>query len=214
MEPTENKPSFMDRGTLVAFAIILLFWFGWSRYMDKQTPAVTATPVVEAKTGNAGAPAVNRKDPMAPTEAKAEADPANQEVVSETLLPYKDDTWSFELSNRGMGIKDVRLSNFKSRDGQTIQLSSAKEDPSFATGLAPYDKPIFFNVQQTAPDTFVGKATIDGTTIEKTMKVVSSKYAVETTIRVTGLSAQHKGISTRIADIMTEPTSKKGFFDP
>jgi YidC/Oxa1 family membrane protein insertase len=221
MQPNENKPSFMDRGTIIAFAIILLFWFGWSKYMDKQQPAPAATatstaaaPALEGKNGVEGNAAVTKKDPMAPTEAKADADPANQAAVSETIIPFKDANWSFDISNRGMGIKDVRLSNYKSRDGQTIQLSSAKEDPSFATGLFPYDKPVFFNVQQTAPDTFVGKATVDGTTIEKTMKINSSKYVIDTTVRVTGLTEQHRSVSTRIADIMTEPATKKGFFDP
>ena len=219
MDQNQKKPSFMDRGTIVAFAIILLFWFGWQKYMEKQHPPVTpesnvAAPIVESKDGNAGKPAINRKDPMAPTAAKADADPANQVAVSETLIPFSNDTWSFEISNRGMGIKDVRLAHFKSRDGQTIQLSSAKEDPSFATGVAPYTQPVFFNIEQTAPDTFVGKATVDGVTLEKTMKIDSQKFTIDTTVRATGLSAAHKGLSTRIADIMNEPKTAKGFFDP
>ena len=32
MNQNDKKPSFMDRGTILAFLVILIFWFGWTGY--------------------------------------------------------------------------------------------------------------------------------------------------------------------------------------
>lgn len=211
-----NKPSFMDRGTIIAFVVILAFWFGWTKWMETQYPpkpatAENATPVTKNPAGVATA----KTDPAAPTEKKAEALAGNMAPDQETLTPYANGAFEFEISSRGMGLKNIKLKDYSSRDGNVIQLGSAESDPTFATRIAPYDQPLNFSVEKTADNTFVGRATTaDGATVEKTMTVNPVNYSVATSVNITGATAALKGISTRLSDVMIEPVTKKGWFDP
>ena len=179
-----DKPSFLDRGTIMAFIVILIFWFAWSKYMEKQYPQ-TAQPVAAgaANTEGAAVPQINnpsgqptaKTDPAAPTAAKSEAIAGNTAPSTETTLNYASDSWDFEISSRGMGLKNIRLKNYKSRDGQVIQLASAEGEPSFATRVAPYDQPLNFDVKKVSENAFVGLATVGGAKVEKTITQQISK---------------------------------------
>src|SRR5689334_3283267 len=81
MNQNDGKPSFLDRGTILAFALILLFWFGWSRFMETKYPQqpaatnaaqapATSTTATNAAPGTApqtSAPAANAPSAQAST---------------------------------------------------------------------------------------------------------------------------------------------------
>jgi YidC/Oxa1 family membrane protein insertase len=214
-----DKPSFLDRGTILAFAVILLFWFGWTKWMDAKYPQsqVAATTAADNQAvpqvnNPSGAP-VSKTDPAAPTAAKDAAVAGNTAPANETVTHFSQGPLEFDISSIGMGLKNIQLKDYTSRDGKTIQLAGAERDPAFATRVSPYDQPLNFTVEKKADDTFIGTASSGGATITKTLKVNPSTYSVETSIEVKGATPALKGISTRLVDEMTEPAAKKGFFD-
>ena len=212
----KDKPSFLDRGTILAFAVILIFWFGWTKWMEKTYPQ----PVASAETS--GVPEVNnptgaataKSDPAAPTAQKDASVVGNVAPLSETLTHYAKGSWEFDISSVGMGLKNIQLKDYTSRDGKTIVLAGVEKDPSFATRVSPYDQPLSFSVEKKSDDTYVGTATSNGATLVKTIKINPVNYSIQTSISVTGATPAFKGLSTRLADVMTEPVAKKGFFDP
>lgn len=220
---SENKqPSFLDRGTIIAFAVILVFWFGWQKWMEKNYPQPVAAPTADVAATTkqpvandpSGKPTA-KTDPAAPTAAHDAAVAGNVAPANETLTHYSNGPWEFDISSIGMGLKNIQLKEYTSRDGKTIQLSGVEGDPSFATRVAPYDKPLMFAITKESETKYVGTATLeDGTKIEKTMDINPAGYSVQTTIKVSSIGKSFKGLSTRIADEMTEPAEKAHFFDP
>lgn len=210
-----DKPNFLDRGTLTAFALILLFWFGWSKYMESQNPPPaqqTATqPQAVAPAGktesSAAQPAVNAGTvaPAAPVIAPAAAGP-------EKTLAYDDEYFSFEVSSHGMGIKNIDIKKYKTRDNKPVVLGLVKTDFPFATNFVDNGAPVEFQIEKAAPDTFVGRATVGGMQIEKTMKVVGAKYALETLVKVSGNLEGFKGLSTTLSDTLM-PEQQGGFLN-
>ncbi len=210
-----EKPSFLDRGTILAFIVIIAFWFGWTKWMEKNYPHTPATaeqaaPVVNNPDGKA----VAKTDPAAPTAAKDAAVVGNVAPATETLTHYAQGSWELDISSVGMGLKNIQLKDYTSRDGKTIQLAGDEKDPSFATRVAPYTDALNFAIEKKSDDTYVGTAQAAGATITKTMKFNPATYSIETSVVVTGATPALKGIATRLSDLMTEPPKKQSFFDP
>lgn len=206
-----NKPNFMDRSTILAFLIVLVFWFGWSKYMESRYPAQTAAATAQGTNQPAAPNQVGATTQQAPANAAATtaAAPApTAETVAEQFVQYSDDTWEFQVSNYGMGLSGIHLKKYKTRDDQPIRFAEAKGESSFSTRLPPYQAPLVFTIERTAPDTFVGRAESAGTVVEKTLKVNSALYTVETTIKVTGTV---KGVATRMADVVPPHVSSSIF---
>ncbi len=202
MNPND-KPNFLDRNTIIAFALILVVWIGWSKYMDsKYPPAPADTSATQQKAQNA-APnqASNTGGTTAPTNsepgAAAAVAPADQE---ERFVTYDNENLSFQISSKGMGLKNVDVKKYKTRDEKPIILGAVSANLPFATYLVGSEKPLDFVIEQTAPEIFVGRATINGMVIEKTMKVQAANYSIETQIKATNIPEGFGGLSTTLSD--------------
>ncbi|MEK7356325.1 MAG: membrane protein insertase YidC, partial [Bdellovibrionota bacterium] len=213
-----NKPSFMDRSTILAFLIVLVFWFGWSKFMESRYPAQDKPASAQgtdqpAATNVVGATAGPNTTTPTQTTAAAPGAPVvaiSQTTSNEEFIQFSDDTWEFQVSTFGMGLSGIHLKKYKTRDEGPIRFAEAKGESAFATRLPPYQAPLVFTVERTALDTFVGRASADGTQIEKTLKINSATYSVETTVKITGAV---KGVATRMADVVP-PHVPSSFFAP
>jgi YidC/Oxa1 family membrane protein insertase len=204
----KDKPTFLDRGTIIAFVVILAFWFGWTKWMEKTYPQQAASAVQTDET----APVVNNPEgkPVAKTAEVSE----NVAPATEVLTHYANGPWEFDISSLGMGLKNIRLKDYTSRDGKIIELAGAQNDPSFATRVAPYTEALNFAIEKTSDDTYVGTAHASGATITKTVKIDPHSYSIATSIVVSGATPALKGLATRLTDVMAEPPAKHSFFDP
>jgi len=211
MTPNNEKPNFLDRGTLTAFALILLFWFGWSKFMESRYPAQQpaqqqqAAPAEQAAPTTAATASATAAIAPVKTGAAAVAAPAEEKFVD-----FDDDNVSFRLSSKGMGLSEINIKKYKARDDKPIILGKVQGEYPFATALVKTGDPVNFQIEKTAPDTFVGRASVDGLHIEKTLKIVSDKYAIETAIKVTGALEGFKGVATQLTDVAV-PEDQGGF---
>jgi YidC/Oxa1 family membrane protein insertase len=218
-DPNE-KPNFLDRGTLLAVGMILVVWFGWAKYMEIKYPPAPATVAGQAP-GAAAAPGAPNAaagtttaapgTTAAPSAAAVPGQPTAQgTAVAEKTLAYKDEFFSFDLSSKGMGLRDVDIKKFQTRTGGPILLGGVKGDYPFATNLVESGLPIDFTMEQKDPTTFVGHATVGGLQFEKTMRVLPGKYAIETDVKLTGNFEGFKGISTSMSE-QSLPMESGGF---
>lgn len=219
MTPNDEKPNFLDRGTLLAVGLILAVWFGWAKYMEYRYPPAPPVAAVDGQnpTTSAAQPVVssqpsaqaNLNQPSANPSAAAAPGP-----VVEKTLSYSDDSVSFDISSKGMGLSNVDIKTFKTRKGEPIVLSGAKGDTAFATYLFGSTNPVDFAIEKTASDTFVGRATVDGLLVEKTLRVLSDRYAVDTQVKVTaaagGSLVGFKGLVTGLSEV-AQPLEGGGF---
>jgi YidC/Oxa1 family membrane protein insertase len=220
MNPNDPKPNFLDRGTIIAFALMFLVWFGWSKYMAQQAPPAVPTQQSEQQPGQQGgqqtANPVNPAQPKtgAPEAAAntALAAPTAGSPAEEKLIPYEDDNWAFQLSSHGMGLRDIKIKKYKTRTNEPIILGAVKGDYPFATAVIGSALPVDFQIERTSPDTFVGHATVGVLQIEKTMKLQPATYSIDTTVKVTGQMEGFQGVVTTMSEPYFVPEQQTGLF--
>jgi YidC/Oxa1 family membrane protein insertase len=207
--PNNNKPSFLDRGTLVALAIVAVAYWGWMQYIRAKHPSVPTTPpaVTEPVAQNSETPPAAAEPAIVSTETPAAAAPSASQV--ETFVDYAKENFSFQISSRGMGLRNIDIKGYKTRDDKPIILGELTTAYPFSTQIVGHAEPLDFHIESTGDGQFKGIARSGDLTIEKTMVVNPSNYTIETEIKVIGKGL--RGLSTILADKLVD-TPKRGMF--
>jgi YidC/Oxa1 family membrane protein insertase len=213
-----KKPSFMDRSTLIAFMLILGFWFAWSKYMQQAyppaTPTETSATEAASPTKDGAAPTVPATAPVAGTNPGVETKnaPAIAASTEEKFVDFADENWAFQISSKGMGLRNIDVKTYQTRKNEPIVLAKLSNDYPFSTSVLGSTAPIDFTIEQKDPTTFVGRANVGGMQIEKTMKVNSSLYTVDVSVNVSQTTPDFKGLTTTLADTLLVQPPSGGMF--
>jgi YidC/Oxa1 family membrane protein insertase len=170
LDPHGQNKNFFDSKTLLATLMILLSFGGWFYYISKKYPTPQTPAQVEKK--------IEKGLETIPTMEKtniAKEDPVAQHI--EQGVHFDSESLSFDIANRGMGLKNITLKKFKERDGAPVELAKNLQT-RFLTELTVEGKDTYFNVQKTGDYQFVGTASSGGTTIKKTLTVDPMKYLI------------------------------------
>lgn len=209
MNSSNDKPTFLDRGTIIAFVIIMAFWFGWSKFMETKYPAPTATTAEKSQVEQ-GASDVSAPSPSGSPSAVAATGAQPKAPSEESFVDFGDSEWSFRISSKGMGLRDIDVKGYKTRKEEPIILGNVDQNYSFSTALLGSNQPLDFAIEKVSEDTFVGRASVDGMQIEKTIKVHSGNYSIVTDVKVQAANANFKGLETFLSDGIQE-TQSSGF---
>ena len=211
----EEKPSFLDRGTILAFALILVFWFGWSKFMEAKYP--TPPPKAPETTAEATQPATKETAPAVKEAAPAPAAPTAAKPVAasaeEKFLQFSDENLSFMISSKGMGLKDINVKAHKTRDGKPVILGAVTKNYPFGTHFPGGDKPVDFAIEKKDATTFVGRADVGGVQYEKTMKVNSAQFTVDVDVKMSAANPMVFGSATALSDVVLD-TPGPSMFNP
>lgn len=221
---SEPKSSFLDPKTLMAIMLLGLSWMGWQWYMTQKYPDYYAPAPVESDENQETSdqelkPETDRRQVYQESELREEVAVRTDEFsepadLPETLLAYSDEQWSFAISSKGMGIKDLQLNKYTDRENKSIRfLELADGSLPFETSLIGQRQPLHFHVEKMGANRFLGRAQFRGLTITKTMEVVSEKFSIETHVQVSGLSDSFIGLSTLIPHRL-QAGEKPSFFMP
>ena len=209
----ENNQSFLDSKTLVAVILVGFSWLGWQWYMQSKYPKVmkSADPQSVGET-----PKIYEKPTSTPAPPQAELREQRNSETSvaespETILEYKGENLSFEISSKGMSLRNFQLNRFMNRSDTVETLVARKGDYSYGTGLIAEGKDVHFQMVSTEPGVFVGKATVDGQAVEKTLRIREKEYVVEVEIKVLGAKDSFRGITTVITEAIPEAVKKSMF---
>jgi YidC/Oxa1 family membrane protein insertase len=210
-QPGDDK-SFMDRGTIIAFILVIGFWFAWSHFMDSKYPQAKVPSTVA--TQNAASPQTGAAaTPQTSLSASNSADPIAGATIgatpgaAETFVEYADPVWAFTISSRGMGLKNIVLKNYETRENTPIILSELNQKTSFSTFLVGNELPVDFNIEKSSSNTFVGRAKIGDLQIEKTLTIHPENFTVTMAVALTGAGASFKGVGTYLTDKIVTPVS-------
>lgn len=204
-----NEKQPFDKQMLIAVMVAMLVWVGWQAYLGKKYPKPPTKPATTAATPTTGAPSeettstanVGGAKTDAPgkdvdtnvTEAKA------LETFPEKTLPYKNDVWSFEVTSKGMAIRNVTLHKFTDRNDKEIKFDSAAPG-LFATNIVGRAKDLDFEISQPQDNQFLGVATVSGMRVLKTITIDSERYNIKTQVRIENPMENFVGIVTQVSD--------------
>jgi len=225
MGPENGRPSFLDRGTIIALAIVMIFWIGWSRYMEVKYPPQRAFENSE-QIGNQGgdqvalqaqaakAPTASAVAPSPGAAQRAASQPiANESVVAEKKLNVQYENLAFELSSIGMGLKNIDIRSYKTRAEEPILMGAIENLAPFSTKLVGAQSPLAFSIEQKDATTFFGVAKSGDLTVEKTMRFEPETYSFRTDLKVIDPKGSFKGLEIYLSDILQE-AAPSSFFAP
>jgi len=213
MNPNENKPNFLDRGTIQAMIVVLVLWVGWTKWIAYKYPPQISPPQTAAVVQQAvqAVPANSSAPSAAVVQGGAAGAGAVAADLPEQYVDFEDDNLKFRLSSHGMGLHDIDVKKYRTRSNEPIILGGVSGDYPFGTNLVETGRPIDFRIDKVGDDTFVGHATVGALQIEKTMKVVSANFSLDTKVQVTGNFDGFKGLQTTMSEILAKPEAT-GFF--
>lgn len=211
-----NEPqNFFDARTIMALVIVMLTFVGWQTYMGKKYPDAMARK---------NAPAVqDGKTSIAPaqTPAGAKAAPviAENPAVApadqpEKLVVFTSENLNFEISSRGMGLKNVKLNKYKDRKAETVDFGHPETaDITLETKLLGRSEPLNFQIEKINDTHFIGRASVGKLQIAKTLEIDQAKYLIDSKISVTGEDERFVGLSTSLTEEI-DPGGEHNFLMP
>lgn len=151
-----------------------------------------------------------------PIESSAkQGDIASQVLpTKEELFLYDGTTMSFELSSKGMGLKNVLLKKYNDRKGQPVTLGHPEPNAlALETRLLGRSESLDFKIEQINQNMFVGRARLGNLEITKTMEIEPESYKFRYKVSATGNDDRFIGFSTFLTEEV-QPVSSGNFLLP
>ncbi len=234
----QNQQSFFDPATLIAIAAVGILWIMWNSYMRAKYPPTPVSPVEvsESQDGSgvgtrgqgsqedlvrsedrlrnlvaeqSGTSPLNGMSVAAELSARSEGHREKQE----SLLYHEDDYWRFAFSSQGMGIRDLKLLQFKDREFNPITLGRGEGFLPMETNLMGRRTPIDFEVERISENEYLGRAQVGELEIVKKVVVNSESYSLHTEVRVFGQSDGFMGLTSYLSEEV-EVFESTSFFLP
>lgn len=213
----EKKQNFMDSKTIMAIVLSGVVFLLWNQYIQKKYPNMGKTKAVVSKeatndttadgkttNGNALDSAQSNNNDTTNTQANSNTSIENhaqvKKFVEEKLHSYKSDNFSFDVSSKGMGLKNIVLNKYTDRDKKQIILGVNEGYLAYETNLIGVRESLDFNITKEDENTFVGKSTVGSTEVTKKIIINSKQYTFDVLISVSNLNDKFIGVSNYISD--------------
>jgi YidC/Oxa1 family membrane protein insertase len=220
----DQKPTFLDRGTIIALVLVAGVWFAWSKYVETKypTPPSVNQPIgADEKPGGkpgdkpkpalvAGANTVPKGETGAKVAVANTPEMAAAAKIPEAKEKIESAHWSSQLSSWGMSLSAIELKEYKTRDDKPI-LVGATPVGLFATKLVGAADPLVFEIQKKSDTEWVGTSNQGAFKVEKTMKFetegAASGRAMKITTIASGDLTLFPGFAISISDEVKAPVS-------
>ncbi len=172
--------NFMDPRTLWAILLVGVIWFGWQQYINKKYGAPTkqtSETIVENREGHQPALVESGKQGVIENSQNTNK---KDNTIPEQKISYANSLFKLEISSKGMSLKNIELNRYIGRDDKPI-LFSGGEGGLFATVLG--GQQIHFDITKEDEGRFIGKAELNGITVQKRM-IFFDQYNVHVETRI------------------------------
>ena len=203
----DNKTSFLDPKMILVIVLCFSMLILWQSYMRSKYPDYyeRQNQVTETTQDQVQDQAQNKQtsDPNNIDSLMSDKNLSNINTleVKERLLSFKSENLSFEVSNFGLGLRNILINKYKDREGSVISFPSDVNVPFLTTRIIGHDKPLIFDVeegkaQNISETVFLGQAQVNGIKIKKTLTIHQEKYLISSTIEFLGDLSHVQGIET------------------
>ena len=118
----DENNNFLDKNTVMAIALSVLFFVGWQAYIQKQYPDSKKTTVEKKLSNNNQASGV-LEIPNKLKDEKNIEQPQKEQNAEKTVETFtvESENWKVLLISKGMGLSSVELKQFSDRQEKNIQ---------------------------------------------------------------------------------------------
>lgn len=194
----------MNNGRFVIAVLLTgaILW-GWQSYLKTKyglTQAVTADSTT-ASPSTAGSPSAPIAAPQGPLDLTASLLPSQSKQ-----LDYVSPQVKLEVSESGMGIREIEVIGFRDRNQNPVHLGS---DILFSIGDGV--RPLNFQIEKKSDDVFVGTASTKDLDIHQTLTFHSDTYSVDGIVEIEKKTSDAKGLSFLFQEPFYTPPEKMPF---
>ena len=192
-----EKNSFLDKNTLLAIVLSILFFVVWQAYIQKKYPNLNKKQKVASKTESKNQTQEHKKFHR---ETALDSKKKRHPFIQEQTWTVSTPKFSFQLSSHGMGLTQFELNNYSDRENKKIEFNNKNTDfGNFATMFE--GEILNFSVEKTLEDKFVGKAQKGHYKIKKEMFFDREKYTIDVKISIQPTKGlQTKNIKTLLSN--------------
>jgi YidC/Oxa1 family membrane protein insertase len=209
-----DNNNFLDKNTILAIGLSILFFVGWQFYVQKNYPQANKNKVekIEAQKN----PSVKNVESTSPDNITPESSKqivkTDEVPLVEEIINVENTVYTAQLSSNGMGFNIIELNNYSDRSERKISFTNNNTLPgNFSTLID--NKPLKFKIQKESEQSYVGTALFDGTTILKKIKFNEDNYTIDVSIQaISGSVDKDKKIETFLSNQVLKV--KSSFFTP
>lgn len=223
MQEQQNNP--FSGKFLIAMIIFAVFYFGWNSYLQKKYPGYGKKPVTGSEANPSGSPTADSSmksettaqpntaqvatttTAVANTDIKTEAN-----IVPEKKLTYDSKNLSFEITNKGMGLVNVKVKSHTDKEQNPIILGQSAAASLFEMKLAD-NKTLYFDLSEVEKGHFKGTAKVEDLTINREIKYNENNNSFDSTINISGLTDKNiQNVKLLLPEKITAAKSKSWLF--
>ena len=194
MNKNKNSTSFFDSNTILAMVLTFGIFIGWQKYMEYKYPKAEIKKVEESLPAK-----TNEKNPGKSSVVGLSAD-VEKPNVAEKTLDFENEFWKFTVSSKGLSLNDVVIKKINKVAKIPYEFSKKPFYPTSVDGQV-----LNFNFKKENENTFKGVAVFKGNTFEKTIRIDSSKFLVESEIKILNKSVDKFSIEHTISEVVKKP---------
>lgn len=205
--------SFFDGRTMLAIGLTLIIWVGWQWHIQRKYPDAFKQEVGASVSEGVQEQGKSSPEVGATPAGKAESksvenvnhdelgQPSARETLKENLIKVDFPNWSFDLSSQGMGLRNITLKKYNSRDGGQVQIG-AEQDGVLPgeTRLLGSSRPLVFHIERVGDNQWLGRAQHNGILVAKRLEVIPDSYRIDTEIEVGGIGDTFLGLTHYLSD--------------
>ena len=180
----DEKNNFLDKNTLLAIGLSVIFFIGWQAYIQKKYPNINKKQKVTERIENKNSTQVQKLE-RKPKKSETLSDSREEKpyLPEERFWTVSTPNFNFRLSSYGMGLTQFELNKYSDRQNKKIEFNNGNTDfGNFATLFK--GKVVSFSVEQISENHFSGKAQKEGYQFKKEMFFDREKYTIDVKLDV------------------------------
>ncbi len=191
MQDQNNSP--FNSRFIVAMLVFGGFYLGWNFYLQKKYPGygkkadVSASAPVSTIDGNVGASDKAATKDAGTMGSASSVDSKSVTKQEEKLIPYSNENFSFSVSSRGLGIKNVEIKNYKDENHESIKVGQSDTINLFEIKMAD-GSDVYFDMQEVEKGKFRGVYSSATLRIERDLQFFENNNSFKSTTKLVSLN--------------------------
>ncbi|MBN8535629.1 MAG: membrane protein insertase YidC [Deltaproteobacteria bacterium] len=218
---------------LMAMIIFALFYFGWNSYLQKKYPdfgkknQTAQSPQINTELKNQERPQTSDLESGSSSAefSKGKADrqggngksqnsdlKTDNKFVEEKKFTFENKELSFEISNKGMGLVNLKVNSYTDKENKPILLGQSALAGLFEFRFAD-NKIVYFEMSEIAKGHYKGIAKIDDLIVNREIIYNESNNSFDSQINLSGLNDKNiQNIKVLIPEKINVPESQSWLF--
>ncbi len=207
-----EKNTFFDFKTIFAIVLVSVIWFFWQQHLVQKYPKNYKAQKISAVENNNNTK--KQQQLLSAISKKAEQTKKTHKKAfakKEKLFFVQTPFLSFDISSKGMAIKNVVLKKYKDHKQKNIRLGDEKSQ-FFSSFL--YDgEDLHFHITPISKNQWKGVANTSGTRVEKVFTVKPESYSVEVSLKVKSSNKAISSIGLYTKETLSKEATKLSSFN-